>query len=314
MKNFSKFVLLGALACCTMVWAVDKCSNNDVSGSISIENRDGMITAVYDGDSYDDVVVKRDCEIDYYVINRQFPGDWNKVSTMAFPFDVPTYILAEAGTQVYKITNIDANSDPVKFTAANWNGDTAHAYCPLFLRATSTTLSLPLYFFNQKPVILKASASANAFFRIKNGDGKETPWVFRSAVEYKKWDDGDADLGKVYGFVAYDINSLKQGEFKKIGAGSIIRSLRAYLSYEPALGIRAQSAEKTMASLEKDLPESIEVQFVDSEGNLTGITKMNTRTGEFADNKWFDVKGRKMNQMSKMKGSFYNGRKKFCVK
>lgn len=319
MNILSKVVLLGASACCTMVWAVDKCKVGADFGAISIENRDGMITAVYDGDSYESIEIPADCEIDYYVIKRAFPKAWEKPATIVLPFDFESQWMNEAGAQAIGLTKIDvSNPEALRVEANNWSGGVYPAYTPFFLRTHKDSLFFTIENGKGKgfPVTLKASAGALNYTRIKDDSGTETDWVFRSSLGYRKWEKGDSDLGKVYGFVAYDINNLKQGEFRKVTAGSVIRSLRAYLSYEPkAQGVRAMGASKTIASLdEANLPETIEVQFKDVNGELAGISKINTRTGAFVDNKWFDVKGRGMNSKPTMKGSFYNDGNKVIVK
>lgn len=319
MKIFSKIVLLGASACCTMVWAVDKCKVGADFGAISIENRDGMITAVYDGDSYESIEIPADCEIDYYVIKRAFPKAWEKTATIVLPFDFESKWINEAGAQAIGLTKIDvSNPEALRVEANNWSGGVYPAYTPFFLRTQKDSLFFTIENGKGKgfPVVLKASANVLDYARIKGDDGVETDWVFRSSLGYRKWEKGDSDLGRVYGFVAYDINNLKQGEFRKVTVGSVIRSLRAYLSYEPKTqGVRAIGASETIASLDEvNLPETIEVRFKDTYGELTGISKISTRTGVFVENKWFDAKGRGMSHKPSSKGSFYNDGNKVIVK
>lgn len=68
-------------------------------------------------------------------------------------------------------------------------------------------------------------------------------WTFRGVYDHKVWQEGDEELGRVFGFAASE-KDMKQkdgttthvvaGDFVKAGAGAGVRPLRAYLLYTPA--------------------------------------------------------------------------------
>ena len=153
---------------------------------------------------------------------------------------------------------------------------------------------------------------------------KEWEWEFRGVWQYKKWEKGNKELGYAYGFAASapENSNIKVGDFVKIGEGTYIYPLRAYLvstnipeSSSPVQGVRANGAYvKRPTVKQKELPELMSV-IVDSEdGNeehTTVIGQFNTRTGEFkmnnaATKRVFDVKGRNVgNKANKARGAYY---------
>ncbi|MCQ2064095.1 MAG: InlB B-repeat-containing protein [Fibrobacter sp.] len=168
------------------------------------------------------------------------------------------------------------------------------------------------------------------------GDG--AGWSIYGTYEYKSWEEGDAGLGRTYGFAANDgVNAPAiVGKFAKVGAGAYIYPMRAYLEYtapapagRPAAnGAKPAGNANTVASL----PETINVVIVekgetgteiagsdDASGEQTTrvIGTINTRTGEFkfANDRWFDLQGRYLGvKKPTQKGAYYNNGKKVIVK
>ena len=138
-------------------------------------------------------------------------------------------------------------------------------------------------------------------------------WEFRGTLAYKKWEEGDSELGRVYGFAAESKDGIQAGQFVKAGAGAYIYPLRAYLLKKPAAsGVRSSIAGgKSFATM--SLPDEIDVEIEDDDGNepkTTVVGKFNTRTGEFRMNsdaaRSFDVKGRNVgNKANKARGAYY---------
>ena len=154
-------------------------------------------------------------------------------------------------------------------------------------------------------------------------NSSSSAWKFNGTYEYKTWEEGDAGLGRTYGFAANDgVNDESiVGKFAKIAAGAYIYPMRAYLEYTaPAqVGRPAANGEiRTVASL----PDEIDVVIVDKDektGEQTTkvIGTLNTRTGEFkaAADRYFDMKGRFLgNKKPTQKGAYYNNGKKVIVK
>ncbi|MCQ2064096.1 MAG: hypothetical protein MJY99_12255, partial [Fibrobacter sp.] len=169
------------------------------------------------------------------------------------------------------------------------------------------------------------------------GDG--AGWSIYGTYEYKTWEEGDAGLGRTYGFAANDgVNAPAiVGQFAKIGVGAYIYPMRAYLEYDapaPAGRPAANGASaKSGATISvASLPEEIDVVIVDKgnvgtevagsddasgEQTTRVIGTINTRTGEFkfANDRWFDLNGRYLgSKKPTQKGAYYNNGKKVIVK
>lgn len=128
----------------------------------------------------------------------------------------------------------------------------------------------------------------------------QNEWSFEGVYTFTRWENGDADLGKVYGYAAKNKGKVSAGKFVKAAAGAYVPPLRAYLKY---VGNRKLAKSADEAAIE--LPESIEVRLIDGDGELTGIVRMDASTGEITKvNHWFDLKGRKMNAKPENKGMF----------
>ena len=63
-----------------------------------------------------------------------------------------------------------------------------------------------------------------------------------------------------------------------------------------------------------ELPETIDLTLKDNHGNVVGTGTLNTRTGEFKANSWFDLRGRRLNGKPTTKGTYYNNGRKVIIK
>ena len=62
------------------------------------------------------------------------------------------------------------------------------------------------------------------------------------------------------------------------------------------------------------LPSVIDVEITDENDNVLKIGKLNTVTGKVRVDRWFDLKGRKLNAEPKNSGSYYRNGKRVIVK
>ena len=135
-------------------------------------------------------------------------------------------------------------------------------------------------------------------------------YAFRGTWAYKKWVDGDPELGKAYGFAAAnsDEDKINVGDFVKVGEGAWITPMRAYLVKENISSVRANGASVKPG---QELPEFMSIVIDSEDGNeehTTVIGQFNTRTGEFKmnyDRGKFDLKGRRVNGTNNARGAYY---------
>ncbi len=289
-----------------------------------------VIDSAYKGT--DAVSITDDIKVDKVIYNRKFIKD--TYSTMVLPFSVKMDKVSGVDAVLYYNgigTDKDGNDAvrmKVLWATSEWakandipNADgkcckvygdsTLNANTPYLVQMNSETFQV------EGGVTIVPTTEAVTKY-------KEWEWEFRGTWQYKKWEKGNKELGYAYGFAASapENSNIKVGDFVKIGEGTYIYPLRAYLvstnipeSSSPVQGVRANGAYvKRPTVKQKELPELMSV-IVDSEdGNeehTTVIGQFNTRTGEFkmnnaATKRMFDVKGRNVgNKANKARGAYY---------
>ena len=125
----------------------------------------------------------------------------------------------------------------------------------------------------------------------------------------------------IYGFAAKEKNKTKIGQFTKAACSekscAYIRPFRAYLKCTlanvSAIKGLAKSADD-VASLD-DLPKTIDVHVIEEDSSRTYLGTLNTYTGEITvEDRWFDMKGRRLLQKPTAKGTYFNNKKKVVIK
>ena len=229
---------------------------------------------------------------DQVTIDRTFTA--SIPATINLPFDVPAGSMSET---YYTFGGIEQNSEgkwvatmvPVPTTG------TLTANTPYIVLPSGTSISITD---KAATVSFKANASTNS--TTTSGD-----WTMTAAKTPKTWEAGDPELGKAYGFAAkaQDEGNITAGQFVKVGAGASIAAGRAYLQYNG-------EGTPTRAG-ELELPSTIEVRFV--VGSTTGIGTIDTESGEFTFDGWYDLNGRRVSEPTKG-GIYFNKNKKIIVK
>ena len=260
--------------------------------------------------------IPEDVEVDAIFYNRDYSGEWGKPGTLMLPFDFPSGCVS--GAQIYEMTSISIsgnNSWQIDTKNVGSNGE-FHAHRPYFVRPHAKQLTFPDW-------------CSKTTMKATNGDYivRFDSWEFRGMYSYKKWEEGDSDLGYLYGFAAKDKvvdgKTIQEGQFVKGKAGASVRPFRAYLIYnvnstaetpksKPLAKTTAAGASMTASLTAEELPKTIDVIFHDEDGGTTAIHSLDPRTGEFTANKtgWYDMTGRKLDKRPTIKGNyFYNGNK-----
>lgn len=288
---------------------------NDYGAIKVYENEKGQLTAEIDGMSKGDVDVitpEDSVFVNYINFNREFPvnaADSDKMySTIVLPFSIDKSKVPSA--EFYELKAVDVPNKTVEFWSTK---GTLQANTPYIIRTESATLSFNLD--EGETVALNTSELNNS----RSDDGL---WEFRGTYSYRKWQEGDADLGRAYGFRGNARDSYSIGSFARIGAGAAIRPFRAYLLKVANQQARRYTLAKSSAALnmasivEETVPGTLDVVIVDRETEQTTVIgKLNTATGEIKiiDN-WFDMKGRKLNGKPTTKGIYYYNGKRVMVK
>lgn len=225
-------------------------------------------------------------------LEREF--SMNTPATIVLPFQLPDG--ATTNAKFYVLKNVEqvnhawvANMTKIKTVP--------QANTPYVVVIPNDTR---LKFGNYSSVTLQTGSIATQW---SNPDSK---WYFTGSYTYRAWAQNDEVLGLAYGFAGPNEPEACEGCFGRMGSGSSIAPMRAYLSKaNPGVALSRPLAKGEVSSIE-NLPESIDVNFIDEEEKTTAIGRMNTVTGAIKIDRWFDLKGRSTNHKPTTKGAFFN--------
>ena len=310
MKIFKKMAVLTLSVAFMGAFAQEEGSILGEYGAITVKMLNGKKTALISGTSTETVEISEDVEVDSIYYDRDYSGEYDKPGTLMLPFNFPNGCLSEFG-QIYEMSGISISGNQtwqIDTQKMGSNGEFS-ANRPYFVRPNKNQVIFPAWCAGK--TTMKKTVGADTKFTFDN-------WEFRGMYSYKTWEEGDPDIGRVYGFAAkakeVDGKQIQQGQFVKVKAGAYIRPFRAYLIYNNNSVLAKSAANSTIASIEEDLPSSIEVVFHDDE-ETTAIYMLNPRTGEFSTaTGWYDMKGRKLDKKPTVKGTYFNNGKKVVIK
>ena len=139
-------------------------------------------------------------------------------------------------------------------------------------------------------------------------------WTFKGVYAYKEWTAGDAEIGRAYGFAGVAKTDIEVGDFVRVASGAKIRPMSCYLLWsDTPSNARALTRGADGAD---ELPQSITVRLVGSNGETTAIGTLDTRTGEFDfdPDGWYDMSGRRLSGKPSQKGLYINNGKRVIIK
>jgi hypothetical protein len=268
-------------------------------GAIAVSVIDGKKTATIEGTykGADKVEINEDIVVDTVVFDRTLSN--GVFSTIVMPFEIN--VDAVDGADFYTITEFTKNGNTWKNATAQKvpvNGR-LEANKPYLMQPKSDKLVF------HGEVTLRTSDAPNSTF-------SEGAWEFRGAYNYIVFgDSAKTILGKAYGFSAGHTDGIQAGEFVKAGSGAWIPAMRAYLVYNDGSSSAKSSVGGTGLS---ELPETLDVILVDEKGSAIGGGTVNTVTGQFHMDHWYDLQGRKLKGKPTTKGTYYHKGKMVIVK
>ena len=148
-------------------------------------------------------------------------------------------------------------------------------------------------------------------------------WYFKGLYSYRVWRDSDEgednEIGLAYGFAGSNEDGVAKGEFGRIVDGAYAVPMRSYLRKANAsvrlnCSASAPAKVKGFASYKANYASAetgvINVRFVENDENgvekTTAVGRMNTATGEIKIDRWYDLKGRRVNNVNRAaKGAYY---------
>ena len=286
----------------------------DLYGAVYVYQDQNGQTALLDGTS----VNKVDIPSDYYITvnhvtsNRTFtPG---KASTVMLPFNYTCN--GEEGGTFYKFVGVEKENNEWVATMQETGNDansenTLIANTPYLFMPTATEMTFPNI---DVSVTLSTEGGGNC---VTADPGSH--WTFKGTYEYKEWISGGAnaeEIGRAYGFAGVAKDNIDVGDFVKVASGAKIRSMCCYLLWnnEPN-SANARSFTRGAAATDEELPQSITVRLVGSNGETTGIGTLDTETGEmtFDSEAWYTLDGVRLSAKPTKKGIYINNGKKVVI-
>ena len=230
-------------------------------------------------------------DVDTVVLNRTFTK--NTMSTLMLPFSIDTSKVK--GGKIYKFKRVDEKEDGSwKVIIGKITSEQVGANTPYMVLPTDNTMTF------EGAVTLNTTTAP-----IENLESESWEYV----GTYKPLDfDTVTFSGTMYGFAGQIRDGAKVGQFKKIGVGVTCNPLRAYLVRNEAL---TKSAGKWHSGL---LPHEIDIEIEDENGIVVESGRLNTITGEVRMDRWYDLKGRRLNSRPSVKGTYYKNGNKVIIK
>ena len=273
-------------------------------------------TVAYIDDSSDETpVITKDIVVDSVYYSRKFNKGYNVFSTLMLPFDLSNTSW-KLGFQVYAFVSIEKsqnNNTEYKITVKE--GGPLKANTPYIVEQYNTDyISFNTDYLDEGTLTLNTTTNSRQTSFTSDGYNWDIIGTYER-IEFTK-------PKGIYGFAAKEKNNTKIGQFTKASCSdtscAYIRPFRAYLkcTLPKASLVRglAKSGDDDVASLD-DLPKNIEVHIIEENGDRTYLGTLNTYTGEITvEDRWFDMKGRRLQQKPTAKGTYFNNKKKVVIK
>ena len=269
------------------------------------DHKEAVIDGAYTGEGV--INIPNDITVSSVVFNRAFTP--NTMSTLMLPFSIGKSKVKGGDIYRFKYVEMDKNTgDPKTVHIGRIKTENVGANTPYLVLPTAETMTF------EGPVTFNTTTRP-----LENAHGTEedSRWEFKGV--YAHTDLGSVDIGYTkYAFAGEPKVGIHVGKFVELGTNANSNPMRAYLvdleSYT--------EAEESLNNLNKYaggrnysrvISNFIDVEIEDENG-VVATGKLNTVTGEFKMDCWFDLKGRKYNSKPSVKGTYYKNGKKVIIK
>ena len=258
--------------------------------------KEAIINGTYGGadapnpDEADAVEITTDIEVNSVTLDRTF--NVNKISTLYVPFEIAASDVV--GANVYKFNTVVQSEVDNRWKFKVLTTETVKANTPYVVLPTESQVT-----FNG-PVTLNTTTPSTE----KVSEGR---WEFRGTYALTEFEENNNEA--FYVFAGQARNGAKLGEFVK--SSGFANPMRAYLVYSK--NALTKSARGSLGS-NIMLPDEIDIEIEDEKGVVVETGVLNTVTGEVRMDRWFDLKGRKLNSKPSVKGTYYKNGKKVIIK
>lgn len=259
-------------------------------------HKEAVINGDYKG--ADTVKITSDIEVSSVTLDRTF--NVKCISTLMVPFEMDASDVG--GSPVYKFKTLVRGDDgrwKFKITAAS----KIYANTPYVVLPTATKLTFNI----ENPVTFNTTTEST---ETNSAETSEGLWEFKGTYEYTVFNSVDP-LNPFYGFANEPQNEIRAGQFVRGGVGATINPMRAYLVFHMT---PLQKSSKLVSNHGIALPNEIDIEIENEKGIVVETGRINTVTGEVRMDRWFDLKGRRLNSKPSVKGTYYKNGKKAIIK
>ena len=283
---------------------------NSQFGEIALAYSGSSLTATIDGTSDESITITDDIEVNSVTYNRTFTE--GKPSTVMLPFSKDVNEIS--GGTFYTFGGVEKKNDKWEAKMNEVTGSLT-ANTPYLFVPTGTSLNFT------GGATLNTTGGGNCLASDAEG------WEFHGTYSKKLWNEV---VTHDYGFAATsgtsaDDKSVEAGQFVRLTTGASAKPMRCYLSY---VGVpnQARALTRGAAATDEELPQSIIVRLVGSNGQTTAIGTIDTKTGEmtFFDEQsgkaerdseaWYTLDGVRLSGKPTKKGLYINNGKKIVIK
>ena len=289
----------------------------DQFGAVYVYQDQNGKTALLEGTSVEPVDIPSviNKSVNHVTSNRVFtPG---VASTVMLPFNYTCS--GEEGGTFYKFVGVKKENDKWVATMQETGNDannegTLIANTPYLFMPTATEMTFPNI---NGSVTLSTEGGGNC---VTADPGSH--WTFKGTYWFKEWNSNDyyytaEEIGRAYGFAGVAKDGINVGDFVRVASGAKIRPMRAYLLWnDMPNAANARALTRGTAATEEELPQSITVHLVGSNGEVTSIGEIDTKTGEvsFDSEAWYTLDGVRLSGKPSKKGLYINNGKKVVIK
>ncbi len=286
----------------------------DQFGAVYVYQDQNGKTALLEGTSVEPVDIPSviNKTVNHVTNNRVFtPG---VASTVMLPFNYTCS--GEEGGTFYKFVGVKKENDKWVATMQETGNDannegTLIANTPYLFMPTATEMTFPNI---NGSVTLSTEGGGNC---VTADPGSH--WTFKGTYWFKEWNSNDyytaEEIGRAYGFAGVAKDGINVGDFVRVASGAKIRPMRAYLLWnDMPNAANARALTRGTAATEEELPQSITVRLVGSNGEVTSIGEIDTKTGDVTFDGWYTIDGVRLSGKPSKSGLYINNGRKVIIK
>ena len=257
------------------------------------DRQEAVIDGAYTG--ADTIKIASDITVSSVEFTRTFTP--NTMSTVMLPFSIDTANVE--GGVFYRFKRVDVNKETGvwKVFVGKVNTEQLGANTPYMVLPSATQLT-----FNGPVTFNTATAPTE---NLVSGS-----WEYKGVYAHTEFNDVEED-GPMYAFAGQAKDGVKVGQFIEIGANVKSFPMQAYLVNHQGNGL-SKSAVGLGHSLA--LPNFVDVEIEDENGLVVQSGTLNTVTGDVRMDRWFDVKGRRLDAKPTIQGTYYKNGKRVIIK